>query len=41
MFWLYVTIKEEFLPINYYNLMIESGIVMGAVFNFLFKKLDP
>ena len=41
MFWLFVTVKEELLPINYYNLMIESGVVMGAVFSFLFSKLDP
>jgi hypothetical protein len=41
MFWLYVTVREELLPINYYNLMIESALVMGGVFTFLFSKLDP
>jgi hypothetical protein len=41
MFWLYVTVREELLPINYYNLMIESALMMGGVFNLLFSKLDP
>ena len=40
-FWLYTTVREELLPINYYNLMIESALVMGGVFTFLFSKLDP
>jgi hypothetical protein len=29
------------LPLGYYNNMIEAAIVMGDVFNFLFKQLDP
>lgn len=36
-----MTIREELLPINYYNLMIESALVMGNTFTFLFSKLDP
>ena len=35
-FWLYTTIREEKLPITYYNNMIEAGIVMGEIFNVLF-----
>lgn len=38
-FWLYVTIREELLPINYYNNMIEA-MVMSDIFNWLFQKLD-
>lgn len=34
-FWLYVTIREELLPVSYYNNMIEA-MVMGDVFNWLF-----
>jgi hypothetical protein len=39
-FYLYVTMLEELLPINYYNNMIEV-MVMSDIFNWLFKKLDP
>ena len=39
-FWLYVAVREEKLPISYYNNMIESGIVMTEVFNQLFVDLD-
>lgn len=39
-FWLYVTIREELLPVSYYNNMIEA-MVLGDVFNWLFEKLDP
>ena len=39
-FWLYVTIREEILPLSYYNNMIEA-MVMGDIFNWLFQKLDP
>ena len=35
-FWLYVTLMEELLPINYYNQMLEASIVTGEVFNFIF-----
>lgn len=39
-FYLYTTIREELLPLNYYNNMIEA-MVMSDIFNWLFKKLDP
>lgn len=39
-FWLYTTVREELLPLSYYNNMIEA-MVMSDVFNWLFKKLDP
>jgi hypothetical protein len=32
--------REELLPLNYYNNMIEI-MVMSELFNWLFKKLDP
>jgi len=35
-FWLYTTIREEMLPLGYYNNMIEAAMVMGDTFNFLF-----
>ena len=40
-FWLYVTLREEILPVGYFNMMIEAAIVTGEVFNFLFKSIDP
>jgi hypothetical protein len=40
MFYLYVTLREELLPINYYDNMIEV-MVMSDIFNWLFMKLDP
>lgn len=39
-FWLYVAIREELLPLSYYNNMIEAAIVMGDVFNWMFEKID-
>lgn len=39
-FWLYTTVREELLPLSYYNNMIEA-MVMSDIFNWLFKKLDP
>ena len=39
-FWLYTTVREELLPLSYYNNMIEC-MVMSDVFNWLFEKLDP
>ena len=35
-FYLYTTIREELLPLNYYNNMIEA-MVMSDIFNWLFK----
>lgn len=35
-FWLYTTIREDKLPIFYFNNMIEGGIVMGELFNIIF-----
>lgn len=32
---------EEMLPLGYYNSQIEAETVMGEVFKFLFKLLDP
>jgi hypothetical protein len=32
--------REELLPLNYYNNMVEI-MVMSDVFNWLFKELDP
>ena len=40
-FWLYVTLREEILPVGYFNMMIEAAIITGEVFNFLFKSIDP
>jgi len=40
-FWLYVTVREELLPVGYFNMMIEAAIVTGEVFNFIFKSIDP
>lgn len=40
-FWLYTCVREEKLPISYYNNMIETGIVMTDLFNLLFRELDP
>jgi hypothetical protein len=39
-FWLYACLRESKLPLSFYNNMIEAGIVMGDVFNFLLSKLD-
>lgn len=35
-FWLYVALREEMLPLSYYNNMMEAAMVMGDVFNWLF-----
>lgn len=40
MFWLYVTVMEQLLPLNYYSNMIEAAMVMSKVFDFLLSKLD-
>ncbi len=40
-FWLYVTVREELLPLSYYNNMMEAAIVMSDTFNWLFQTLDP
>lgn len=40
-FWLYVSLREELLPLSYYNNMMEAAIVMGDVFNSLFQTIDP
>lgn len=40
-FWLYVTLREEILPVGYFNMMIEAAMITGEVFNFLFKSIDP
>ena len=39
-FWLYVAIREDLLPLDFNNHMIEPCVVMGDVFNWLFEKLD-
>jgi len=40
-FWLYTCLRESKLPLSFYNNMIEAGILMGDLFNFLFEELDP
>ena len=40
-FLLYVTVRENLLPMSYYTNMIEAAMVMGSTFDFLFEKLDP
>ncbi len=40
-FWLYVTVREELIPLSYYNNMMEAAIVMSDTFNWLFQALDP
>lgn len=39
-FWLYTTLREDILPINYYNQMIEPD-VLSKTFNRIFEQIDP
>ena len=39
-FWLYTTLREEILPINYYNQVIEPD-VLSKTFNRIFEQIDP
>jgi hypothetical protein len=40
-FWLYTCLRESKLPLSFYNNMIEAGILMSDIYDFLFEKLDP
>ena len=40
-FWLYVAVREDLLPMSYYTNMTEAAMVMSATFDFLFEHLDP
>ena len=39
-FWLYVSLREDILPINYFNQYLEPE-VLSKTFDFIFKHLDP
>jgi hypothetical protein len=39
-FWLYTTLREVILPINYYNQVIEPD-VLSKTFNRIFEQIDP
>jgi hypothetical protein len=40
-YWLYTCLRESKLPLSFYNNMIEAGILMSDIYDFLFEKLDP
>lgn len=39
-FWLYTALREDILPINYFNQVIEPD-VLSKTFNFIFEHIDP
>jgi len=39
-FWLYTTLRETILPINYYNQVIEPD-VLSKTFDRIFEEIDP
>lgn len=39
-FWLYTTLREAILPINYYNQVIEPD-VLSKTFNRILEEIDP
>ena len=36
-FWLYTCLRESKLPLSFYNNMIEAGIMMSDIFDYLFE----
>lgn len=39
-FWLFVTLRESILSIDYYSQVIEPD-VLSKTFNYIFEKIDP
>jgi hypothetical protein len=39
-FWLYTTLREDILPIDYFNQIIEPD-VLSKTFNYIFEHIDP
>ena len=39
-FWLYTALREEILPISYFNQYLEPEVI-SKIFDFIFKNLDP
>jgi hypothetical protein len=39
-FWLYTALREDILPINYFNQVIEPD-VLSKTFNYIFELIDP
>ena len=40
LFWLYTALREDILPISYFNQYLEPE-VLSKTFDFIFKHLDP
>lgn len=40
LFWLYTALREDILPINYFNQYLEAD-VLSKTFDFIFKHIDP
>ncbi len=39
-FWIYTALREDILPINYFNQVIEPD-VLSKTFNYIFELIDP